>query len=213
MRISFPSFHLDTYCPADIQDRFEPFSGDRVNVVSLSLLSAGIFASTNVDDLFVLVGFFSDRSLPRRHIIAGQVVGIASLVGISLAAAFAALSISPARVGLLGVAPVIIGIMKPLRLHKSVDARQGRSAGVLQVAAITIANGGDNIGVYTPIFANQRPIEMSVTVAVFAALTLVWCLVALLLVRYPAIGRPVRRYGRLILPIVLIDRTWRYDSV
>jgi cadmium resistance protein CadD (predicted permease) len=165
-----------------------------MNVVSLSLLSAGIFASTNVDDLFV--GFLSDRSLPRRHIIAGQVVGIPILVGISLAAAFAALSLSPAGVGLLGVAPVIIGIMKLLRLHKSDQAWQRRSGGVLQVAAVTTANGGDNIGVYTPIFANQRPMEVSVTVAVFAALSLVWCLVALLLVRHPAIGRPVRRYGR-----------------
>ena len=175
-----------------------------MNVASLSLLSAGIFASTNVDDLFVLVGFFSDRSLSRVRVVAGQVVGIAILVAISLGAAFAALALSAAYVGLLGIAPVIIGIVKLMRLRKERRAEEGKGGGVLQVSAVTIASGGDNIGIYTPIFANQGPMEMSVTVAVFAALTLVWCLAALLLVRHPTIGRPVRRYGQVLLPIVLI---------
>jgi cadmium resistance protein CadD (predicted permease) len=175
-----------------------------VSLASLALISAGIFASTNIDDLFVLVGFFSDRSLPRGYIIAGQVVGIAILVGVSLAAALAALALSPAHVGLLGIAPVTIGIIKLLRLHRSEEAKERGSGGVLQVAAVTIANGGDNIGAYAPIFATQNPMEMAVTVTVFAALTLVWCFFAFLLVRQPTIGRPVRRYGHILLPFVLI---------
>ena len=175
-----------------------------MSAISLVTVSAGIFAATNVDDLFVLVGFLSDPSLPRRRIVAGQVIGIAILVGLSLAAALAALALSPAYVGLLGVAPVIIGIMKLSRLRKSDEAGGRRGGGSLQVAAVTIANGGDNIGVYTPIFASQTLAEMVVTVTVFAALTFVWCFVALLIVAQPNIGRPVRRYGHILLPIVLI---------
>ena len=175
-----------------------------MSAISLVTVSAGIFAATNVDDLFVLVGFLSDPSLPRRRIVAGQVIGIAILVGVSLAAAFAALALSPAYVGLLGVAPVIIGIMKLSRLRKSDEAGGRRGGGSLQVAAVTIANGGDNIGVYTPIFASQTLAEMVVTVTVFAALTFVWCFVALLIVAQPNIGRPVRRYGHILLPFVLI---------
>jgi cadmium resistance protein CadD (predicted permease) len=133
-----------------------------VNVASLSLLSAGIFASTNIDDLFVLVGFFSDPSLPRARIIAGRVIGISTLVAISLGAALAAIALSPAYVGLLGVAPVFIGILKLTRLRKSAEPKEAMGGGMLQVAAVTIANGGDNIGAYAPIFANQGPMEMSV---------------------------------------------------
>jgi cadmium resistance protein CadD (predicted permease) len=175
-----------------------------VNVASLALLSTGIFGSTNIDDLFVLVGFFSDRSFSRRRIIAGQILGITTIVVISLATAFAALSFSPAHVGLLGVAPVLIGIGKLLRLGKGEERRQPTAGGILQVAAITIANGGDNIGVYTPIFANQGPLEIAATLVIFAALTIVWCFVALRLVSHAALGRPLRRYGHILLPFVLI---------
>jgi cadmium resistance protein CadD (predicted permease) len=167
-------------------------------------VSAGIFASTNIDDLFVLVGFFSDRSFSRRRIIAGQILGIATIVAISLAAAFAALAFSPTRVGLLGVAPAVIGVGKLVRLGNSEEPRRPMAGGILQVAAITIANGGDNIGVYTPIFANQRALEMTATVSIFAALTVVWCFVALWLVSHETLGKPVRRYGHILLPFVLI---------
>jgi cadmium resistance protein CadD (predicted permease) len=174
------------------------------NVSSLALLSTGVFASTNIDDLFVLVGFFSDRSFSRGRVVAGQILGIATIVAISLAVAFAALAFSPARVGLLGVAPIVIGLGKLRRLGGSKGERQATGGGVLQVAAITIANSGDNVGVYAPIFANQGPLEVTATVAIFAALTLVWCIAALWLVTHAALGGPARRYGRILLPFVLI---------
>ena len=62
-------------------------AGGSVNFFSLALLSTGAFVSTNIDDLFLLVGFFSDRSFSRRHIFAGQILGMAIIVAISLAAA------------------------------------------------------------------------------------------------------------------------------
>jgi cadmium resistance protein CadD (predicted permease) len=36
-----------------------------MSAISLVVVSAGIFASTNIDDLFVLCAFFGDRSVPR----------------------------------------------------------------------------------------------------------------------------------------------------
>jgi cadmium resistance protein CadD (predicted permease) len=175
-----------------------------VNLFSLALLSTGAFISTNIDDLFLLVGFFSDRSFPRGHVFAGQILGMAAIVAISLATASAALAISPAHIGLLGVAPIVIGIGKLLRLGKADEEEQPAAVSVLQVATITIVNGGDNIAAYTPIFAIQGLRELSATLAIFAALTLVWCFGALGLVRHTALGKPLRRYGHVILPFILI---------
>ncbi len=175
-----------------------------MNLLSLALLSTGAFISTNIDDLFLLVGFFSDRSFSRLSIFSGQILGIASLVAISLAAAFAALAISPAHVGLLGVAPLVIGIGKLLRLGKIEEEGQPTAVGVLQVTAITIVNGGDNIAAYTPIFANQTPQEIIATIAIFAALTIFWCFAAWWLVRHTVLGKPLRRYGHVVLPFILI---------
>jgi cadmium resistance protein CadD (predicted permease) len=174
-----------------------------VNFLSLALLSTGAFVSTNIDDLFLLVGYFSDRSFSRDLIFAGQILGMAAIVAISLVAAFVAFAISPAHVGLLGLAPIIIGIGKLLRLGKTEDG-QPTAAGILQVATVTVVNGGDNIAAYTPIFATQGPREMSATLAIFAVLTLVWCFAALGLVRHTALGKPLRRHGHVLLPFILI---------
>jgi cadmium resistance protein CadD (predicted permease) len=174
-----------------------------VNFVSLALLSTGAFVSTNIDDLFLLVGYFSDRSFSRDLIFAGQILGMAGIVAISLVAASVALAISPAHVGLLGFAPIIIGIGRLLRFGKT-EQGQPTAAGILQVATITIVNGGDNIAAYTPIFATEGSLEMSATLAIFAVLTLVWCFAALGLVRHTALGKPLRRYGHVLLPFILI---------
>ena len=174
-----------------------------MNFLSLALLSTGAFVSTNIDDLFLLVGYFSDRSFSRDLIFAGQILGMAAIVAISLVAAFVAFAISPAHVGLLGLAPIIIGIGKLLRLGKTEDG-QPTAAGILQVATVTVVNGGDNIAAYTPIFATQGPREMSATLAIFAVLTLVWCFAALGLVRHTALGKPLRRHGQVLLPFILI---------
>jgi cadmium resistance protein CadD (predicted permease) len=175
-----------------------------VNFFSLALLSTGAFISTNIDDLLLLVGFFSDRSFSRGLIFAGQILGMAIIVAISLVAASVAVAISPAHVGLLGLAPIIIGIGKLLRLGKTEEESQPTAVGVLQVATITIVNGGDNVAAYTPIFATQGSRDMSATIAIFAALTLVWCFAAVGLVRHTALGKPLRRYGHVILPFILI---------
>ena len=175
-----------------------------MNFFSLALLSTGAFVSTNIDDLFLLVGFFSDRSYSRVHIFGGQILGMAIIVAISLAAASAALAISPQRVGLLGVAPIVIGIGKLLRLGKAEDEGQPTAVGVLQVATVTVVNGGDNIAAYTPIFATQGSRDIIATLVIFGVLTLVWCVAALGLVRHTALGKPLRRYGHVLLPFILI---------
>ena len=175
-----------------------------MNFFSLALLSTSAFVSTNIDDLFLLVGFFSDRSFSRGLIFAGQILGMAIIVAISLVvASAAALAISPAHVGLLGVAPIVIGIGKLLRLGKEEEG-QPTAVGILQVATVTVVNGGDNIAAYTPIFATQGSREMSATLAIFGVLTLVWCFAALGLVRHTAVGKPLRRYGHVLLPFILI---------
>ena len=175
-----------------------------MNFLSLALLSAGAFVSTNIDDLFLLVGFFSDRSFSRGHIFAGQILGMAIIVAISMAAASAALAISPQRVGLLGLAPIVIGMAKLFGLGKTEDEAQPTAVGILQVATVTIVNGGDNIAAYTPIFATQGSRDVTATLAIFAVLTLVWCFAALGLVRYTAVGKPLRRYGHVLLPFILL---------
>jgi cadmium resistance protein CadD (predicted permease) len=69
---------------------------------------------------------------------------------------------------------------------------------------VTIANGGDNIGVYAPLFATRPASSTMVIVLTFLLMTVVWCWFSHWLVSHRTMGIPIRRYGRLVLPFVLM---------
>ncbi len=73
------------------------------------------------------------------------------------------------------------------------------------VAAVTFSNGGDNIGVYTPLFAKYNSLSQITALAtIFMAMTAVWCITAYYLVNHPLVASKIRRIGHIILPFVLI---------
>jgi cadmium resistance protein CadD (predicted permease) len=72
------------------------------------------------------------------------------------------------------------------------------------VAAVTIASGADNLGIYIPLFATQSRQATAVMGAVFVLMTALWCSLAHWLVRHPALGATIRRYGHRVMPYTLI---------
>jgi cadmium resistance protein CadD (predicted permease) len=172
-------------------------------------LGVTLFVATNLDDIFILLVFFADPRFRARNILVGTYLGLGALVLISAVAALIALVIPPFYVKLLGLIPIALGI-KSLISRDDDDEETARSAQSSShsqawvVAAVTIANGGDNIGVYVPVFAIQSRYEMVVIVAVFAVMTAMWCAMAHGLVHHPNLGAPIRRYGHRVLPFVLI---------
>ncbi len=177
--------------------------------------AAAVFVATDIDDLVLLTAFFADARLRRGAIVAGQFLGIAALIAVSVAAAFAALAVPPHWPALLGVVPLALGLWKLPALWRGPDAddesemtgaaTRGRAARsqVLAVAAVTIANGGDNLGVYIPLFARD-PTVLPLYVLAFAAMTAVWCVAGYVFVRHPAGAALMRRWGHALLPVVLI---------
>ncbi|MBQ1561721.1 MAG: hypothetical protein IIZ71_12395 [Caulobacter sp.] len=45
---------------------------------------------------------------------------------------------------------------------------------------------------------------MVITAAAFLAMTAIWCLLAFWLVNHRTIGAPIRKFGHIVLPFVLI---------
>ena len=80
---------------------------------------------------------------------------------------------------------------------------RGLHSQALAVAGVTVANGGDNLGVYIPMFANSLS-AIPLFVVVFAVMTLLWCVLGYILVNNRIFGHLIRRYGHKILPLVLI---------
>jgi cadmium resistance transport/sequestration family protein len=193
-----------------------------ISIFSAVITGIVTFAATNVDDLFILMFFFSqtDASFRRRHIVTGQYLGFAALVAISLLGFFGSFILPTAWIGLLGFLPIAMGVKRLLYRKENpyraeLDKARNESSKLstlssmfswqtMAVAAVTFANGGDNIGIYTPLFAGSSLIRLGIFLIIFFALVGGWCYVGFLLSRHPIIAEIFSRYGRLLIPFVLV---------
>jgi cadmium resistance protein CadD (predicted permease) len=78
------------------------------------------------------------------------------------------------------------------------------ATGLTGVMGVTIANGGDNIAAYTPVFRTISTADTFLTVAVFTVLVAVWCLAGTWLVSHHRVTRLIQRWGHWIVPAVFI---------
>lgn len=170
------------------------------------------FASTNIDDIFILTLFYGNKKFKEGEILSGQILGISLLIAISLIGSLIGLLINPAYIGLLGLIPIYLGAKGIWGLLKNKTESEGSnniSKGegknhVLTIAGVTIANGGDNIGIYIPLFAALTWSNKITMVIIFLAMTLLWCVAAKYLTKHPYVEKAVDKYGHLVTPFVLI---------
>jgi cadmium resistance transport/sequestration family protein len=177
------------------------------------------FIATNLDDLVILTLLFSqvDATFRRRHIVAGQYLGFTALVMASLLGFFCGLIIPEQWIGLLGLVPIAIGINQLFNndsSSNSVDEEKQSSVPAMLksflapqtfgVAAITFANGGDNIGIYLPLFANSDLGHLGIILVIFFVFVGLWCYLTYNLTRQPLLAEFLLRYGDIFVPFILM---------
>ena len=187
----------------------------------LTAISTGMtaFTATNLDDILILLLFFSQVNavFRRRHIVFGQFLGFTALVFASLPGFFGRLIFPPDWIGMLGLLPIAIGLSRLLNPETDDSEAEAEleqsensffssflSPQTYSVAAVTVANGGDNIGIYVPLFASNTLESLAVILAVFFAMVGVWCYAAYRLIQMRAIADTLTRYGNQLVPFVLI---------
>jgi cadmium resistance protein CadD (predicted permease) len=188
---------------------------------SAAIIAIAAFVSTNVDDLFLLASLFVDADFRATSVVVGQFLGMSFLVLISILAALSTIAIPGRWICLLGLAPLLLGINRLWKLFKrrpEIDLTNGscpdfvgkerlRSkwarSEVALVALLTIANGGDNLSVYIPLFSIQRAF-IPLSAVIFGVMTALWCLLGYYLTSHRRFGNRVKRYGRFIVPFILI---------
>jgi cadmium resistance transport/sequestration family protein len=181
-------------------------------MIGTIVAAVGLFAATNIDDIVVLTVLFvasARGSLPAWKVVAGQYAGFVTLVAISVVAA-AGLTIVPDKwVGFLGLIPLAIGIYglgRTLRRRGDDDDDNDAisAVGLLGVAGITIANGADNISLYTPVFRTNPVQDTVVTIIVFLVLVAVWCLIARFIGTSKTVSELLERVEHWLVPAVFI---------
>ncbi|MEU1183727.1 cadmium resistance transporter [Streptomyces sp. NPDC005820] len=176
--------------------------------------AVGLFAVTNIDDILILSLFFAQGAGGRgeaRRIVLGQYLGFAAILAVAVAAAFGATFLPESAIPYLGLLPLALGIKSAWQTWRgrgddTEEDEEGCAGGPrpLEVAAVTFANGGDNIGVYVPVFATAGVGGMTVYTVVFLVLVGVWCLAGRFFATRPVVARALSRWGHVLLPLVLI---------
>lgn len=180
---------------------------------------ATAFVATNIDDLVILLLFFAqvNATFRRWHVVVGQYLGFGALVAASLPGFFGSFILPDRSIGLLGLIPVAIGLSRLLnqdseesQVEEEITQSEPSSLAsfispqTYTVAAITVANGSDNIGIYVPLFASSNLLTLSVIIGVFFLLVGVWCYAAYKLTSQNAIAHLLTEYGNTVVPFVLI---------
>ncbi|NMG09399.1 cadmium resistance transporter [Brasilonema sp. UFV-L1] len=197
----------------------------------ISTLVIGISAAfaTTFDDNLYLTAFFGkvNRTFSPKHIILGEFVGFTVLVFASLPGFFGGLVIPEAWIGLLGLLPIAIGInnlmnredqeevvLQTVSVDLASPAKSKRHRKSLleilrdpqtyRVSSVTIANGGNNIGIYVPLFASSNLPSLGVILCVCYFTVGLWCFLSYHMTRNPLMAPLLARYGQKIFPFVLI---------
>ncbi|SUE94991.1 cadmium resistance transporter [Mycolicibacterium tokaiense] len=156
--------------------------GFHSKLVALAVLSPATlvqaiatFAITNIDDIVVLAVMFGQAPGHRGaaiRVTAGQYLGFTAILAVSVGGALlGATLLPPAALPYFGLLPIVLGLRaawlawrdRRTQPAPTDDPATLLTPGTWQVAVITFANGGDNIGVYVPIFAVSTIATIGVT--------------------------------------------------
>ncbi len=187
-----------------------------VVILLQNILSAlAVYISTSIDYLFILLIIFSQNHTKKglRQIFFGQYLGTGILVAISLFAAYV-LNFIPQDwiIGLLGLIPIYLGIRVAFVGEEKEEegevveklGSRGTNRLFWTVSLITIASGGDNLGIYIPFFTSLSFSEIVTSLIVFAISVAVLCYISYKFAKISFVSETLEKYERIIVPIVFI---------
>ena len=178
------------------------------HTLAIIATAAGVFIGSNIDDLIVLIVLFlAARSgrLPTSRIIAGQYLGYGLLVAGSIVIALGLAAVPQRWVGVVGFVPLglgvwgLIGALRHGPEHQPVVARR-----LWAIAALSIANGSDDLSVYAPLLRTNDFGDDVLIVLVFLVAVGVWCAIAWWLGSRRRVIRALKHFGHWLVPVVFI---------
>jgi len=183
-------------------------------ILSSVLQAIGLFLVTNIDDIIVLSLFFARGAGQRgttARILIGQYLGFIGILGAAVLISLGAGAFLPPEViPYFGLIPLALGLWaawQGWRGDEDDDDEsrfEGKKVAAWTVAGVTFANGGDNIGVYVPVFLSVGPGAVVVYCVVFLALVAVLVGLAKFVATRRPIAEVLERWEHILFPIVLI---------
>lgn len=180
-----------------------------------------LFVATNIDHLALLTLWFvhgQNRPGTTARICAGQYVGFGVILAVTIVlSAISGLVIPQEYLRFLGLIPLALGVKAAIgeireRLSAEEDDDEdegeaqlkGEKVSVGAVALVTMANGGDEVAAYLPVFALSAWWQIALFCAVFLALAGVLLALARFITGRMGLAEVLERFEAIIFPSVLI---------
>lgn len=190
-------------------------TGGFIGVILTSLL---VFLSTSIDDLFILTLHFatSNEKFDKKDIVHGHFIGISILIIVSLLPSLGFMALPNHFIGFLGLIPIYRGIDLLFHFNKDLPLladlpdnkvvnflKKYFNYNLLLVAMITLANGGDNLALYLPLFSALKWYVLLV-IPLFFVYTHYWVKLGEKLVGLRQTTTLIKKYGHVVIPYTMI---------
>ncbi|KRN32501.1 cadmium resistance transporter [Weissella halotolerans] len=171
------------------------------------------YVGSNLDDL-VLVTLFYAQARTKKQKVNVVLAQFVVLTLVFVGSAFIAVALQQfhlSHLNLLGVIPLGLGLYSLAQYLRDREYRSTKSSEskinqvtFMEVFGITLANCGDNVGVYIPLFSNYSMSQLMVVVGMFIMLIFVWQLLGRWIADLPAVKQVILKYQSILMPTLLI---------
>lgn len=192
-------------------------------IISTLVQALVLFVATNIDHLALLTLWFvhgQNRPGTTARICAGQYVGFGVILAVTIVlSAISGLVIPQEYLRFLGLIPLALGVKAAIsEIRERVGSRdfededegegeaqlKGKKVSVGAVALVTMANGGDEVAAYLPVFALSTWWQIALFCAVFLVLAGVLLALARFITGRMGLAEVLERFEAIIFPSVLI---------
>jgi cadmium resistance protein CadD (predicted permease) len=180
--------------------------------VSFSTLAvaAAAYASTNLDNLLVLVALLAAPGLERRSVMAGHAAGIIAVSGGIAALALLPEFADPRHVGLLGLIPLTMGSYRLFALFRGRGLPDGglpqqpQGSGFGQAFSLHVSGSADTLAVFGPLLVDSTAAAQPAMGLTFLASAAVMALAGLAIAGRRPVAAALSRGGAWTAPVIMI---------
>jgi cadmium resistance protein CadD (predicted permease) len=170
-------------------------------------LTAVTFVTTNLDNLGMLIILIAEESYSAREVIWGYLLSALIVFAAAWLVAEAVELAPDQHLGYLGFIPIALGVYRAWELTRGPPGNiriRASSSGLAAVTLLMLAQSGDTLAVYVSLFADTSESLELVMLITFSVCAALWIALARWLASHRLIAEPLERWGRYLLPVLLI---------